>query len=226
MLVNESVSETVRGTLTVPRCGEAIAFDAFSRTLTQVPSENGPDLTIVQVELAPGSALVLVVGTRSAWDGVAVLAAGGCGHAEKLQSTWSISTASALEYPAFADWNELDELRPLNDLDLLPRFSGTARYTTEFDFDVVGDRHVLDLGEVFELASVRLNGVDLGTRIAPPYEFGVPDGLLAERNTIEIDVTNTLAKAQPDFFSAFAQQQPSGLVGPVTIAPLVTQVPA
>jgi len=27
-------------------------------------------------------------------------------------------------------------------------------------------------------------------------------------------------KAQPDFFSAFAQQEPTGLLGPVTLAPL------
>ena len=82
------------------------------------------------------------------------------------------------------------------------------------------DRPRQDLGEVFELATVRLNGVDLGTRIAPPYVFPVPEGVVSGSNTIQIDVTNTLAKAQPDFFSAFAQQEPSGLLGPVKLVPL------
>jgi hypothetical protein len=137
----------------------------------------------------------------------------------RLAPAWTVAIASADEYPAFNAWGELDELRPLSEPDLLPRFSGTARYTASFDSEHAGDAHVLDLGEVFELATVRLNGVDLGTRIAPPYAFEVPDGVLASRNTLEVEVTNTLAKAQPDFFSAFAQQDPTGLLGPVTIAP-------
>ena len=225
MLVNESVRDAVRTSATIPRRGQAIALDAFTGTLTAVPSENGPDSTIVDIELGPGGTVLLMVGRPSAWDGIEVLPAVVRGTGEELASTWSITIAPALEYPAFTDWQQLDELRPLSDPDLLPRFSGTARYTTDFDFEGVGDRHILDLGEVFELATVRLNGVDLGTRIAPPYVFGVPDGILAARNTIEIDVTNTLAKAQPDFFSAFAQQDPTGLLGPVTIAPVVRRVP-
>ena len=221
MLVNESPHAVVRTAVTLPRSGAVAAFDAFAGTLTAVSSEIRPTGTIVDLELGPGAATVLVVGSTSAWEGLAVLPAVDRGAPKSLSMTWSVATASAGEYPAFTAWRDLDELRPLSEPDLLPRFSGTARYTASFDSDGVGDPHLLDLGDVFELATVRLNGVDLGTRIAPPYEFEVPAGVLAAHNTLEVEVTNTLAKAQPDFFSAFAQQDPTGLLGPVTIAPVV-----
>ena len=225
MLVNESPHADVRTVVTLPRSGAVAAFDAFAGTLTAVSSEIRPTGTIVDVELGPGAATVLVVGSTSAWEGLAVLPAVHRGDTEPLSMTWSVATASADEYPAFAAWRDLDELRSLSEPDLLPRFSGTALYTASFDSDRRRPRTSSTSATVFELATVRLNGVDLGTRIAPPYEFEVPAGVLASHNTLEVEVTNTLAKAQPDFFSAFAQQDPTGLLGPVTIAPVVRRVP-
>jgi hypothetical protein len=218
MLVNESVRETVSATVILPRSGEVVAFDAVTGTLTEVSGASGGWSTSVHLDLGPGESTVLLVGAPSAWDGLPVRPAAERRDAVELAPTWAVGTASAGE-STFEQWGELDGLRPLSDPDLLPRFSGTARYTASFDSDSAAGEHVVDLGLVFELASVRLNGVDLGTRVAPPYVFDVPAGVLAGSNTLEIDVTNTLAKAQPDFFSAFAQQEPSGLLGPVTLAP-------
>ncbi|MGN7799611.1 glycosylhydrolase-like jelly roll fold domain-containing protein [Leifsonia sp. 22587] len=217
MLVNESVREAVRTTATVPRPGDAVAFDAATGTLAETPAVSDGRSTSIGLELEPGQSLVLLVGSPSAWDGLPVGPAAERGDAVELAPRWAVATAVAGE-STYVEWSELDGLRPLSDPDLLPRFSGTARYTASFDTGDAAADHVLDLGDVFELASVRLNGVDLGTRIAPPYRFDVPEGVLRGTNTIEIDVTNTLAKAQPDFFSAFAQQEPSGLLGPVTLA--------
>ena len=41
--------------------------------------------------------------------------------------------------------------------------------------------------------------------------------LRAGANTLVVEVTNTLVKQQRDFFSRFAQQEPSGLLGPVRL---------
>ncbi|WP_171924982.1 beta galactosidase jelly roll domain-containing protein, partial [Ralstonia sp. 3N] len=210
MLVNESVRDTVRTTATVPRAGEVVAVDGFTGRLTGVPSTSDGRATRVGIDLAPGTAVVLVVGAPAAWDGLPVAPAVERGTAVPIERAWSVAIATAGE-AAFSPWRELSGLRPLSDPDLLPRFAGTARYTATFGAEPDGLPHALDLGAVFELAAVRLNGVDLGRRIAPPYVFEVPEGVLGTTNTLEIDVTNTLAKAQPDFFSAFAQQEPSGL---------------
>jgi len=219
MLVNESVREQVRAAITVPREGAAVAFDAFSGRLTAGAYRTRPGGTTVDIDLAPGEAVVVIVGDAEAWDGLPVAPAVVAGEPRSLAPVWTVSTATAAQYPDFTPWRELDELVPLDRPDLLPRFSGTLRYTASFSVDGSGPAR-LDLGAVHELARVRLNGVELGMRVAPPYLFDVPDGVLQTENALEIEVVNTLVKAQPDFFSAFAQQDPTGLLGPVTIAPL------
>ena len=71
-----------------------------------------------------------------------------------------------------------------------PAFCGTMCYTTTFD----APSHAitqLDLGDVRESARVRLNGVDLGCRLLPPYTFDIPAGALKPRaNKLEVEVTS------------------------------------
>ena len=71
-------------------------------------------------------------------------------------------------------------------------FSGTMMYSTTFDVGPSGIANtVLSLGEVREIARVRLNGRDLGVRFMPPYEFPIPAGLLRPKgNALEVEVTN------------------------------------
>ena len=71
-----------------------------------------------------------------------------------------------------------------------PAFCGTMRYTTTFDAPAQAVTQ-LDLGDVRESARVRLNGVDLGCRILPPYTFDIPAGTLKPRaNELEVEVTS------------------------------------
>jgi hypothetical protein len=69
-------------------------------------------------------------------------------------------------------------------------FSGTMLYKTTFD--IANARpSVLSLGEVREIARVRLNGRDLGVKFMPPYDFVIPSGVLSEKgNVLEVEVTN------------------------------------
>lgn len=195
-------------------------FDAFTARLTAAPARRSGLGTTIDVDLAPGDAIALLVGSTSAWDAAEVSPAVHPVEPVVLAPIWSVSTATAETYPEFTPWGELEVLASLAAPGLLPRFSGTVRYEASFASADPAVAHRIDLGEVFELASVRVNGIDLGARIAPPYVFDVPAGVLAGENELEIDVVNTLAKAQPDYFSAFAQQDPTGLLGPVTVARL------
>ena len=69
-------------------------------------------------------------------------------------------------------------------------FSGTMLYVTTFDCPSHTPQ-ALDLGEVHEIARVRLNGRDLGVRIMPPYRFRLPpDCLRPIGNRLEVVVTN------------------------------------
>ena len=72
-------------------------------------------------------------------------------------------------------------------------FCGTVCYRTTFtlDGDSASKGATLDLGRVCESARVRVNGVDAGARIMPPYRVEIPVGVLkAGENVLEVEVTN------------------------------------
>lgn len=76
-------------------------------------------------------------------------------------------------------------------------FSGTMLYHSSFDVSSIlkskdcNVQYLLDLGDVHEIARVRINGEDIGVRFMKPYRFNVPYGLLKEKNNmIEVEVTN------------------------------------
>jgi hypothetical protein len=127
------------------------------------------------------------------------------------------------------------------------RFAGTARYTINFDAPDSASRHLLTLGKVAESARVKLNGRELGVLFASP--FTIETGLLRPTgNTLEVEVTNVSANRIRDLdrrgvewkifrdinfvgidYKPFdASQWPvraSGLLGPVTLQPIVDRGP-
>jgi hypothetical protein len=74
-------------------------------------------------------------------------------------------------------------------------FSGTATYRKTFSLPagriVAGQRLLLDLGDVQNLARVRLNGKDLGVLWKAPYAIDVTRDVVAGTNRLEIAITNT-----------------------------------
>jgi hypothetical protein len=74
-------------------------------------------------------------------------------------------------------------------------FSGTATYRKSFALPaariVTGQRLLLDLGDVQNLARVRLNGKDLGVLWKAPYVVDITADAVAGTNRIELEVTNT-----------------------------------
>ena len=96
-----------------------------------------------------------------------------------------------------------------------------------------GERIVLDLGEVKNLAEVIINGKNLGILWKTPFKMDVTDAVTAGANALEIRVTNLwvnrlIGDAQPGvtekitfttmpFYQADAALLPSGLLGPVRV---------
>jgi len=94
----------------------------------------------------------------------------------------------------------------------LPDFAGEGRYRTTLALSegIIGRPFQLDLGDLANAAEVRVDGVCLGRRVAPPWRFTVPASPRAARE-VEIRVINT----PQNLFDA--QPRSSGLFGPVTI---------
>jgi hypothetical protein len=71
-------------------------------------------------------------------------------------------------------------------------FSGTATYRKDMDLHDLppGQRLVLDLGRVEQLAQVRVNGRDLGVLWKAPYAVDITDAVHTGSNRLEVSVTN------------------------------------
>lgn len=138
-------------------------------------------------------------------------------------------------------WNESDEPG-------VRYYSGVATYTTEFELsdEQAAQALILTLGEVHDIADVRLNGEELGVVWTDPWEIPLGAAARAGKNRLEIDVVNcwrnrligdagleseerytktnvvlekTAEKTPPyrGYVSTDALQ-PSGLLGPVEIS--------
>lgn len=88
----------------------------------------------------------------------------------------------------------IDELRSWTELaDSAQYFYGAGRY--QIDFSATADalaakQWVLDLGDVREVADVRLNGQSIGTAWSAPFRLRIPTSLLQRNNELEIVVSN------------------------------------
>ena len=93
---------------------------------------------------------------------------------------------------------------------------GTYRCRTSFELADDLAHTAIDLGDVYETATLALDGQTLGTRICPPYRFAT-GALAAGAHELTIDVINTLDHAIPDIFALTEPVAPSGVLGPVTL---------
>lgn len=146
---------------------------------------------------------------------------------------WSVTFGPGLAapapatFPAPASWT--DSADPLTKY-----YSGQATYRTSVSVKrpARGERILLDLGDVRELAAVKVNGKSVGTAWNAPYRLDVTDALRPGRNEIAIRVVNLWPNrligdkqpgAKPVTFapaSTYTADSPllaSGLLGPVQL---------
>lgn len=101
------------------------------------------------------------------------------------------TTGKTLVRQSLFDWSkEADES--------IRYYSGTALYTTSFRWKgkLKADRRVyLNLGEICNLGTVYVNGVNCGTVWTAPYRVDISKALRKGTNKLEIEVTNTWANA-------------------------------
>jgi hypothetical protein len=73
-------------------------------------------------------------------------------------------------------------------------YSGTAVYSNSFDWNGKKQETIyLELENIYNLATVKINGIDCGTIWTKPYRVDISNALKQGSNTIEIAVTNTWA---------------------------------
>lgn len=110
-----------------------------------------------------------------------------------IEGDWKVTFADlkagvkTITFPELSDWttHKEEEIR---------YYSGTAIYETSFSLSkkqlTLGNRLILDLGKVHEIARVYLNGKDLGVSWKSPHTMDITAVLEAGKNQLRIDVTN------------------------------------
>jgi len=161
---------------------------------------NSPSGTAVPLEFGPyGSVLVVF---RSPAPGVRPLCKSNYPDYKKtgeLTGSWTVQfdpkwgpfdsaqgrRSGEFVFDKLEDWTKRPE-------DGIKWYSGTATYRKTFDLpESAGKKLFLDLGEVMNLAEVRLNGKNLGVVWAPPFRVDITGAVKGKDNKLEIDVVNT-----------------------------------
>ncbi|MEA2068125.1 MAG: hypothetical protein U9P12_02885, partial [Verrucomicrobiota bacterium] len=111
----------------------------------------------------------------------------------ELSNDWNVSfqglenLRTNLVMKTLTDWTTFQGLE---------NFSGTAVYETEFELrSAINNRQsaiFLDLGEVHEVASIKVNGQEVGNVWMQPYRLDISKQIKPGRNRLEIRVANLL----------------------------------
>ncbi|MFD1144375.1 glycosyl hydrolase [Larkinella insperata] len=214
------------------------------RTTTEGGSE-------VYLQLAPGESCILETSNAVA-SGPAYAYWKPAGSAQPIRGKWTITFLSGgpqlpskKETESLGSWTDLDG-------DYVKSFSGTASYTISFPKpEGTGAGWMLTLGKVAESARVRLNGNEIGTLIGPTYQLFIPKDQLKATNELTVFVSNSMANriaeldrerinwkkfyninmsarlrenrgADGNFTAEKWKPRESGLMGPVTLTPVVS----
>ncbi len=107
-----------------------------------------------------------------------------------LKGSWNLSFDTAWGGPSsvttdsLRSWTSFDE-------EGIKYYSGSTVYRKKFNYKTKPDtRMILDLGNVLELASIRVNGKNMPAKWSAPFEFEVTAYLRDGENNLEITVTN------------------------------------
>ena len=111
----------------------------------------------------------------------------------EISGPWEVNFAAGWGAPEKVTFDQLTDWTQRAE-EGIRHFSGKATYRRTFEVPAQrasGAALILDLGKVNDLATVRVNGQDLGTLWHPPYRLDITAAAKPGANTLEVDVVNT-----------------------------------
>jgi hypothetical protein len=159
-----------------------------------------------------------------------------------IEGAWDVAfqpnrgAPAKVTQPALASWHENSDAG-------VKYFSGTGVYTKSVEASAAwfksGGKLWLDLGDVKNIAEVRVNGKPVGVIWKAPFRADVTPAMKPGVNTLEIKVTNLwvnrlIGDQQPSvdkkytytaqqFYRADSPLLPAGLIGPVQVISLMSK---
>jgi beta-galactosidase/beta-glucuronidase len=155
---------------------------------------------------------------------------------DTIQNSWTVAFDSKRGGPAqpvvfehLKDWSKEND-------PAIKYYSGTAVYTTTFDFkntDEPLSKAYLYADNIASIAEVYVNGQECGVIWTAPYRVDITKALRPGKNELKIEVTNTwfnrmkgdlllpekerITQTNAPFWAKDKPLLPAGLLGPVTL---------
>jgi len=192
------------------------------------------DKTIVDLNLYPHDA-VFVLFLDNAEKSEATVKPVIKNTIQEIGTPWHIEFQAKRGAPEDATYAKLTSFSE-SAIEGIKYFSGVATYSNSFSMkkkDLKAGRIVLDLGKVYDLAEIIVNGQSMGVCWHAPYTIDITSAVKKGHNDINIKVVNMwhnrlVGDTQPNvkekitytqmpFFTADEPLLPAGLIGPVKI---------
>ena len=169
------------------------ALDGTSRKLPMYSNEN--DRTIVPLRINVNESYFIVFRGEGHGQKENLLAVSNFESpktVKQLNTSWDIQfknewlgTNIILEKQPLFDWTTSSN-------EDIKYFSGTATYTTSFELTEKEAKQYLaiDFEKIGTIATVKLNGKELGTIWTTPYRISISQAVKSGTNVLEVDVTN------------------------------------
>lgn len=123
---NEHPYETMETHIDIPGEGRLLGYQAFQNRVIELECTAQDGRLAFPLQLSPYESIVVLVGPGARDLPAAALARPGRQQVE-IRGPWSVSTATAGQYPVFTPWRTLPGLSDLAQPGALPSFSGTFR---------------------------------------------------------------------------------------------------
>ena len=213
---NQSARQKIKTWIAFRDSRSAVLYDPMSDKTFQAIQGRRGDCSKVWVDLEPCQSIFVLFGAKARSKEPRLDKESYKAYLP-LDGKWTVRLADAASYPHFQD-TTIDRLVDLSLPEYYPDFSGVVQYQISFD-GVDASSYLLDLGEVYELATVALNGEKIAELICPPYQVEIPGAKIPPgKNELRIEVVNTVVKSQTvHLFDKYFPQEPTGLLGDVKL---------
>lgn len=228
----------------------AVLFDPMLERKGIAKSVSSESGISVYLDLQPGES-VIVQASRSKINGIPFPYTSARGDEQAITGEWMVNfltggpqlpPAARMKVPG--PWTDLPN-------EEVKRFSGTAQYSIRFRKPTgSAPAWQLKLGSVSESAEVILNGRSLAVLIGPSFQLTIPASRFKDNNLLQVRVTNGMANRIADldkrgivwkkfyntnfparlaknrgadglFTAAKWEPKPAGLLGPVSLQPVI-----
>ncbi len=218
MFFNESLGDSVETSVKFDDHGKVYRYDAMEDSIYNLTSHDGE----YRIYLEPYVSCIFIVTkdelleeTEEKFNILDFLPDDSWSEVE-LDKEWIVSFGDSFSYPECNEKIFVNKPCLISNVEGWDNACGTARFTTDISFKEV-DNVVIDLGEVYEIAEVFVNGQSSGKKISKPYRFDLSDSVVSGKNTLTIEVTNTLGTKMRDTISHYLVIEPFGIEDAVKI---------